>query len=321
MRKLRTDQEGKTIALMALAFFAAVLLLILAITGGLISFQLPSTSVTDKYSETVVRRSSDVGLLVPIRVTIKGTQEAGSNHADLQISIKPHHESLGSDDNYVPTPTVISDSEFDTKVGKKGSGATYAVNGNSFSNTNATLFNITLVSKGGIAVGNSQTNYMAWETPSSPTPSLSKSNTGIFLRAYWEHKRKGTNEVIESGDVKLLWYVDIPDYDQDNWAWSKTYTANFYVPFTDYAVIEDIEWQVIGYFLDCDIDWVDVKAVKHTWWDFPALSDIFGSDLELAWVEEVTIPTRIIYDFDDPISYSITNSKNPWSHSYTYKIR
>lgn len=304
--------------------FAVIAIAIIALLylSGLISITLPTAD--DEYSQTVIRGATDVGLKVPIKITLTFSQDADTSikKTDVSCIVKhKHDDKTSSDANYVPDPEVITVSNFNTKVGNVGDTTTiWSTNGDSYQCSNIT-YNSTLTSLSSVLMGNSQDNYKVWTTSTMHTPSLSRDNSGIVIQTKWDHYQKGTDTLLDSDVVNFNIYYRMPSYNADD-SYTQTYTFNVYVPFSTYGVVEDIYWEVLGYSEECIIEWTTVTSVTHTWWDFPVLNWFFpGANLQLACTQEVSLPTAISYTWTGPFSIGIDNDDTYGSHRYLYKVR
>lgn len=321
--KLRYNENG-AMGGKALIVFVVVLVIALAYLSGLVSFSLP-TPVSGEYDQRVIRGTTDVGIRVPIELRLTFNQDAssGSNKATVDAFIKHKHESLGSDENYVPDPKVVSTTSFNTDVANVGDVETiWAMNGVSFLASNLT-YNNTLTSLSTVNYGNSQGNYKVWTTGTQYTPVLTADNSALLVQTTWKHYRKATNELLSADTVSWIVYYQMPTYNVDD-SYTLTYTYYVYVPFNDYAIVEDINWDVRGYFENCIIEWTTVSVVTHEYWDFPLLNQYFPSgtgSIKLVRSRDTTLATAISYSWTGPTDLNIANSNQYGSHSYQYKIR
>lgn len=321
--KIQTDKNGAAGGKMMLVMFA-ILMVIVLFLSGIISFQVPTA--TDRFTEKVARGPTDVGMIVPITVKLTFDQDASATdkQAVVNIDTKHSHESLGSDDNYVPDPVVVTTTSFDTKVGNVNDNNTiYAVNNQAFKSSNK-AFDASVYSAAGVNYGNSQDNYKVWmSTGTQYTPALTKDNSGVLISTVWKHYRKATSELLSADTVNFLLYVKQPDYNVDD-AYSESFTFKVFVPFNDYAVVEDIIVDIRGYWERCTIEWTTVETVTHTYWDFPLLNELLPDpvgDIKLVKSRDTTLATAIAYSWLGPTDLSIDNSDTWGSHTYTYQIR
>jgi len=150
----------------------------------------------------------------------------------------------------------------------------------------------------------------------------------LIIVSQWKHYRKATNELLSQDTVSWVIYYKLPAYNADD-TYTSTYTYFVYVPFNDYALVEDIKVDIFGFSERCTIEWTTVETVTHTFWDFPTINGLFGKFLDatgvgrlkLVWSEDTTLATRIDYHWDPLRKILRDNDDNYGSHSYTYKIR
>jgi len=308
-KNLEGAMGGKALILVAVVLVVAVLLL-----SGLVAIDLPTAK--DKYSETVNRSVTDIGIKIPIvvKLTFAQTANTGANRANIDVSIKHKHAS-GSD--YVPDATLISNSNFNTQVANVNDVTTiYAVNGNSFQASNVTL-NTTLTSLGSVQFGYAQTNPKVWTKSTTHTPSLSDNNHVIVVQAQFDHYRKATNELLNSQVITFGVYYKMPIYNGED-TYDASYTYYVYIPFDDYAVVEDIKLKVRGYYDSCVVQWKEITTTSRSYWSI----DLFGITVfKVVKQKDNTLTSNLIYDWQDPRAYGVDNNNNYGSHSYTYKIR
>jgi hypothetical protein len=327
--KLSKDNIGAMGSKM-LVVFVLILALVLAMISGLVDINLPSP-LEGEYSQIVNRGTTDIGIRVPIQVELTFSQDATDGSKSIvDVNIKHKHEALGSDDNYVPDPKLVSVASFNLDVGNVGDTKTiYGVNGHSFKASNVT-YNSSLMSLANTNFGTSQTNYKVWTTSVMHSPSLSNDNSALLVQTVWKHYRKATNELLSADTVNWVVYYKMPTYNADD-TYTSTYNYYVYVPFNDYAgdptnsaLVEDINWEVRGYFEHCVIEWTTVTLVTHEYWDFPLLNKFFpsaSSTIKLVRSRDSTLATAIQYSWTGPTDISINNDNQYGSHTYQYKIR
>lgn len=314
-----------------LIVFIILLVLVLAILSGLLTITLPSP-LEGEYSQRVVRGTTDVGIRVPIEIELTFGQDAssGSNKAIVDVNVKHKHETLGSDDNYVPDPKLISVASFNTDVGNVGDTNTiFGINGISVQASNKS-YNSSLMSISGANFGFAQNNYKVWTSNQPHSPSLAQDNSALLIQTVWKHYRKATNELLSADTISWVLYYRMPSYNADD-TYTATYTYYVYVPFNDYAgdpknsaLVEDINWEVRGYFEHCVIEWTTVSLVTHEYWSFPLLNKFFpsaSSTIKLVRSRDTTLATAIQYSWTGPTDFSIDNDDQYGSHTYQYKIR
>lgn len=311
--KHKIDKNGATGAKPMIALIA-ILAGALLLTSGVLTFSLPTAQ--DKYSEIVNRNATDIGIKIPIEIRLDFTQvtNTGANKANVDVNIKHQHAS-GSD--YVPDAVLISKTNFNTQVANVGDTSTvYAVNGNDFMASDI-AFNSTLKSIPNVEFGYAQNNYKVWTKSSTHTPSTTDSNHVIVIQAQFDHYRKATKQLLNSHVVTFGVYYKMPDYNEED-SYVSSFTYYIYVPFDDYALIEDIECDIRGYQDSCIIQWKTISATARQFWAL----EIFGITVfKVVKQVETTISTNLIYSWQNPKAYSINNDNQYGSHSYTYKIR
>ena len=322
--KLSKNEHG-ALGGKSLVILVVALVVVLAYLSGMITFALPGVA-SDKYSDTVVRGVTDEGIVVPIDVRITFSQDAntGANKADVSARVEHKHEALGSDGDYVPDATVAELLTWNTDVGNVGDTSTvYGVNGVTFTASD-TLFNQTLTSASGANFGFAQKNYKVWLTTGTAyAPVLTADNCALLVQTTWKHYRKATGELLSADTVSWIIYYAMPDYNKND-EYTTSYRYNVFVPFDDYAFIEDIVVDIRGYFENCIIEWTTVSVVTHEWWDWPMFNKLFpnvAGSLFLGRSRDVTLPSAIQYSWIGPTDLSIDNADQYGSHTYTYKIR
>ena len=322
MRKLRKDERG-AIPTWAIVTFVLALVLVLAVFSGILSFSLPTA--TDKYEETVSRDTTDLGMIIPLNVRLTFTQVAdtGTTKTTISPNIQHKHEDLGSDDNYVPDETLITSSNFNTKVGNVNDNASFwSTNGNSFLSSNV-LFNSTLSDLASVQYGYGQSNYKVWTKSSTYTPSLTEDNSAIPLQVHFKFYKKGTSELLDADIVNILVYYKIPTYNEDD-SYTASYTYNVYVPFDDYAEQQDLKMDVYGYDDNCILEYSTITAITHSTWSYSMLNKFFPSastSMTMVQSQDSVISTAMQYSWTGPTAISKDNGEQYGSHSYTYKIR
>lgn len=320
-RNTKGAMGTKALIILVVLFVVAILLL-----SGMIHVDLPGVQKDNINEQTVIRKPSDLGILVPINVQYTYFQDriSGENKVTIEIKFQHRNEGLGSDGNIVPDPTIVTRTNFDSTVGNVDDTTTiYVVNGDSFVSSNI-AYNGIASSVSGATFGVAQKNYKVFTKSSTYQPPASnptKDNHAIMIQTVWKHYRKGTNELLNSNVVTFLMYCEMPSYGVDHF-WSSTEKYQVFVPFDDFAFVEDIKWDVLGYLEKGQIEWRNVEAVTHTYWDFPILNTLFpGSNLKLVQSRDVSIPTRIQYSWEIPKPFDIDNDEDKGSHRYVYKIR
>lgn len=315
--KLRNNKDG-ALGTKALIVLGLIGIILGAYMTGVIDFNLPSAT-TDEYEETVIRGVTDVGMKIPLNVRLTFVYDAstGDNKADLDINLKHRHNS-GS--NKAPDAEVVGVADFNAEVGNVGDTTTiYAVDGNTFTASDV-AYNSTVKSVDYIDYGFAQNNYKVWTKSSVYTPPASnptKNNHVIVIQVLVEHFRKVTNQLLGSDTITFGVYYTMPDYNEDD-SYTKSYTYWLYIPFDDYAVVEDIKLEVLSYHDSCLVQWKTVTTVVKSYWEVK----LFGISIwKVCKQRDTTVSTNLIYDWQNPKAYSINNANDYGSHRYTYKVR
>lgn len=317
---MRKDIDGIS-GIKALGILFVVLAVAVLMLSGLIGIQLPTTD--NEYEQTVKTSVNHIGMTIPIEIRLQYNQVAGDDRADISVRMKHRHEGLGSDGNYVPDPQLITTSTYNTAIGSiTDTNTIFAVNGNPYQ-AGTTTVDIPVATLDGAYTGPARDNFMVWTNANTYQPPASNptvDNHGIIIQLEVKYYRKATNQLLNSFIVNFLTYYQMPSYNVDD-SWVQTYKYNLYIPFDDYARFQDIDLDILGYSETCIIEWLSVTSVTHTFWSFPVLNTLLGTNLKLAQTKDVSIPTAINYHWEPLIPFGINNGDIYGSHSYTYKIR
>lgn len=326
MKKLTKDKNGVSSGAVLIALIA-VMALVLLYLSGVVNIGLPSLG-DDKYEETVNRHATDVGIKVPIQIRLTFKQDANTESQEAIIGVNFLHKHDSADSttgDVVPDAELINGLNFNTKVGNVGDTDTiYTTNGNTFQASDI-AYNGTMTTLSSINLGLAQNNYKVWtkdttHTPPSSVGTSSEDNSAIYITMAIDHYRKGTGIYLSGDTVRFLTYYSMPDYNEDG-AYTESYTYYLYIPFDDFAHVEDIKLRVWGYHDSAKIEWTSITAITHTWWDFPIYNALFpGANLKLVRCKEVSLP-NIVYTWRDPWAVNRDNSDTYGSHTYTYKVR
>ena len=320
--KIRKDTNGNksTKAMVGLFVIVAVILLL---TSGLIELNIPTAQ--DKYTEVVNRDALDLGMVIPLQINLEfiQTTSSGANQGDIDVSVKHKHDindGYGTSGDYVPDPSLVSPSNFNTKVGNVGDTTTiYAVNGNEFLASDI-AFNSTVTSIGAVDFGYAQNNFKVWTTDTTVTPddvALGKSNHVTVIQVKFDRLVKGTDTILNSYVVTFGVYYSIPNYNAEK-SYEAPYTYYVYCPFDDYALAQDIRMTVSGYSDSCVISWKEITStVRQTW-----AIEMFGITVfkVIKQVDSV-IASNLKYTWQGPRAINTDNSDTWGSHSYLYKVR
>ena len=316
IRRLNTEgiAGGKV-----LLVFAILAIIILGYFSGVIDFGfgIPGEG---EYEQTVIRRPTDLGLKVPIYVKLSFFQDAntGAEKTNLEVDVKPRHAPKASG-NYVPDPELVNAANFNSKVANVGDTRTpYAVSGNSFVAKDVPLGS-DLISDTGMNFGLAQNNYKVWTKSNVYNPPSSPIYEGhiLFIQCQFAHYRKATNQQLNSYTVTFGIFYKMADYNKDS-SYSKTYKYYVYVPFDDFAFVEDIKWEVKGYYDSCLTTYRSVTATVKQYWTL----NIFGFEIvKVCRSVSSTVTTEVKYTWQNPRAFPIDNSDTYGSHRYTYKIR
>ncbi len=100
-----------------------------------------------------------------------------------------------------------------------------------------------------------------------------------------------------------------------------TGNVSCYVPFSE-APKEDIKLDVIGYIQEKlgnneddwnGILWKKLEVVTHTFWEFPLINSIFGTDIKVVTSEAIEYRTNAVDIWQDPTIWK--------EHHFKYEVR
>ena len=319
---LRKDCEGGSGA-KALVVIGAIGIIAMLFLTGLVEISIPGIG-GDEYSETVVRTTAHIGMVLPIQVQLTFDQDAdtGINQANIDCNAKHRHYKSGGD--YCPDPVLISKLTYDTLVGSVNDKKTiYTVNGNGFQ-AGDTSVDVPVTSLSGVSFGPAQDNYKVWTTNpgNMHEPNIGEGNHAILFVMSWTHYQRGTQIMLESASMNVNIYYKLPEYNEND-HYSLNFYMNCYVPFTKYATAEDIRFEIRGYLEEGRSIWREVTKTIHEEYTWGPYLKFFGIELGIKFHRErdITVTTAIKYEWQSPRSIGINNGDEYGSHSYLYKIR
>ena len=128
--------------------------------------------------------------------------------------------------------------------------------------------------------------------------------------------------MLSSDTLNLLVYYRIPDYNDEE-SYTQSFTYNVFVPFNDFAIVEDIQCYIKGFYGRGFVTYRNVVATSRVKWSWRVILEFFPPKIGVEMVKQrdTTLETNIQYNWDAPRTIETDNVPRLGSHFYTYKIR
>lgn len=319
--KLKYDSEG-AVGGKLLVVSVVALVAVLLYSSGMLQFTLPGVG-GNEYEETVVRTVAHCGMKIPISVTLTFDQDAKTGYNRAYIDCYAKHKQTKSGQNYCPNPELVLKTSYNAQVGNINDKSTiYAVNGNGFIAGNTT-FDVPVEGINGVFFEPAQHEIKMWnQNPGDMhTPNIGEGNHCILIQISVIHYQRGTQTVLDSSVVNVNIFYKLPEYNANS-EFQKNYRFYIYVPFTKFALAEDIKLEVRAYEEHCVVVWREIISTKRVWWEWKIYLSFWPPGISIKNVKQVesTTEMNLKYEWQSPRALPIGQNQYG-SHSYTYKVR